>query len=159
MSHQVGQGQNLIMGDGHGSLRYPNATAKASEIVFRAVLFAANQVWSACSSTRNVTCYKEDLLPLLRGGLSFYKAAPSDLNQTTHPPLGPSKPAIYHDSVGRMHMRMPAYSAGSKATDGQGYLTDPSEHLAILMWACGTFAETNAVVGIKCVNINHTAIF
>ena len=97
------------MDDGAGHVDAPNETDLASLLVFRAVLFASRQIWRACSSHLNQTCMREDLLPILRGGIEFYMRAPFDLNGTLTP-RGPIHRAVYHDAAGRMHLRMPSYS-------------------------------------------------
>ena len=97
------------MDDGAGHVNAPNQTDLASRLVFRAVLFASRQIWRACSSHLNQTCMREDLLPILRGGIEFYMRAPSDLNGTLTP-RGPVHRAVYHDTAGKMHLRMPSYS-------------------------------------------------
>jgi hypothetical protein len=96
MALAVGIGQNLRMtGYWNESAKEPPSkpgiahstrnTSLAGTVVFRAALFASRQVWRACSSHHNLTCLRDDLLPLLRGGIEFYRLAPPDLNQTTVP--------------------------------------------------------------------------
>ena len=125
MALSVGQGQNLRMtGYSNESAKHPLHTAGvtgstqntslAGSIVFRAVLFASRQIWRACASHHNLTCYRDDLLPLLRGGIAFYQLAPPDLNQTLSP-RGPRNYAVRkEDADGLMHIAMPSYSLVSR---------------------------------------------
>ncbi|MFB1031238.1 MAG: hypothetical protein QMC09_16375, partial [Thauera sp.] len=53
-----------LVGSKPGIAHSTRNTSLAGTVVFRAALFASRQVWRACSSHHNLTCLRDDLLPL-----------------------------------------------------------------------------------------------
>ena len=133
------------MDDGAGHMNVPNQTDLASLLVFRAVLFASRQIWRACSSHLNQTCMREDLLPILRGGIEFYMRAPFDLNGTLTP-RGPIHRAVYHDAAGRIPVPAPQQTRGSRQS--QTFFTQISSQSVIL--------EKCSVTNLQCAASSKT---